>query len=101
MKFINSGLLCTSLCSITLLACGKSEIKISEEPPEIKKEEYQLQFRSDYWQVYPYIGGPGEDSVYFINSPSIENITLNVVSVEIKQADTVSKCTKNKRCFSR
>jgi hypothetical protein len=99
MKQFYSFVLCVLAYSITLPGCSKSEMKKSEEKPELIKKEYQLQFKSDYWQVYPYIGGPGEDSVYFIKSPLTDNITANVISVEIKQSGTVSGVPEIKDSF--
>jgi hypothetical protein len=99
MKRVYSCFLCVLAYSFSLPACSKSEMKKSEDKPESKKKEYQLQFKSDYWQVYPYIGGPGEDSVYFIQSPVTNQITLNVISVEVKQSGTFSAVPEIKDTF--
>jgi hypothetical protein len=99
MKHIYSCVLCLLVCSFTQQGCSKSEIKKAEKKPELKKQEYLLRFKSDYWQVYPYIGGPGEDSVYFIHSPLTDQITSNVISVEVKQSGTFSGVPEIKDSF--
>jgi hypothetical protein len=95
MKHVYSFVLCLLVYSFTQQGCSKSEMKKSE----LKKQEYQLRFKSDYWQVYPYIGGPGEDSVYFIKSPMTDQITSNVISVEVKQSGTFSGVPEIKESF--
>ena len=50
----------------------------------------EISFKADQWYVYPYIGGPGEDSAYFTmspqlvanNSPAIKNQHIKKVSIK-------------------
>jgi hypothetical protein len=52
----------------------------------------EISFKADQWYVYPYIGGPGEDSAYFTmspqlvanNSPAIKNQHIKKVSIKTK-----------------
>ena len=78
-----------------LLSCSKNEVKT----PMVKKQELELRFKSDYWQVYPYIGGDGEDSVYFLKSPFAQNICSDIKSVIVKESGNIIGVPRIKESF--
>ena len=61
-------------------SCKKNSA--NDEIPPTNKE---FGFKTDQWSVYPYFGGPGEDSMYSAWSPQLSMFSgANIKKVSIK-----------------
>lgn len=56
--------------------CNKSELKPAEK---------EFAFKTEAWEVYPYVGGPGEDSAWSALSPDLPGFAVDILSVRVKE----------------
>jgi hypothetical protein len=62
-------------------SCKKNVANDEIIAPTIK----EISFKTEQWMVYPYFGGPGEDSMYFAQAPQLQVLTSkNIQKVSIK-----------------
>ena len=69
------------LSIFSLISCKKTN---SESRQTILPATKQITFKIEEWKVYPYFGGPGEDSMYNVWSPEFNFDAKNITQVVIK-----------------
>jgi hypothetical protein len=83
MKFTSSHIICIIIITCFISACSKSETG-----PATK----EFKFKTEPWEVNPYWGGPGEDSVWSSLSPDLPGFAVDIIAVKVKEKDgTVKK----------
>jgi hypothetical protein len=78
MTLTSSNIFCIIAMTCMISACSKTDTR-----PATK----EFKFKTEVWEVYPYVGGVDEDSAWYSWSPEMPGFAVDIISVRVKEKD--------------